>query len=90
MKDSKPIKIEKNIPLPGKVSSKESKYPFSKMEINDSFAIPYSKGGYASLYQAVRKFSKENTAYQFTIRKNIEENWIRIWRIKVKPTPEKK
>jgi hypothetical protein len=83
-KEAAKIKIEKNIPLPGRSLKKESIYPFEMMEVGDSFAIPFSKPNYSKLYQACRNFVKGNPGFKFTLRKNESENWIRIWRLKIK------
>ena len=78
------IKIEKNVPIPGKTKKKQYAFPFEKMEVGDSFSVACTKSNYSKLYLNSRKFSKENSGYKFTLRKNENENWIRIWRVQSK------
>lgn len=69
------IKIQKNVPIPGK-AKKKSKYPFEKMAVGDSFAAPVKPAG---LYAAARKWVKDNNSkWRFTVR--AENEGARCWR----------
>lgn len=69
------IKIQKNVPIPGK-AKKKSKYPFEKMSVGDSFAAPVKPAG---LYVAARKWAKDNnTDTRFVVR--AEGEGARCWR----------
>jgi len=67
--------IEKDVPLSGKRGAK--RYPFSEMEIGDSFCAPL--GLYQSLNGSAREYQKRHSGVVFTLRKN--ENECRIWRL---------
>jgi hypothetical protein len=79
----KEFKIEKNIPLPAKRSNLRVVYPFSEMEVGDSFIVgEYSKGKMACVLSSANSWSRYwNKNYQFTARRT-EDDKIRIWRIK--------
>jgi len=64
------IEIEKNIPMP-------SKYPFSDMEIGDSFCDSITNRYKISYY--IAKESKKSGS-KFSIR-TISETEYRVWRI---------
>lgn len=72
-------KIQKNVPIPSKTAHGRKKvYPFEKMEVGDSFAVPLIKT--KTVTSAV---SQENKKYKgerrYTIR--VIKNKTRIWRI---------
>lgn len=70
------IKIQKNVPLPGK-AKKKSKYPFEKMSVGDSFFASVKTAG---LYAAARKWAKENHALsRFVVRAEGEGS--RCWKV---------
>lgn len=73
-------KIEKNIPINDVIGSR--KYPFSKMEIGDSFIISeiYSYK-IAQNISMMAKYHAKKYGYKFVVRKTLD-NKIRIWRIK--------
>lgn len=79
------IEIEKGIPLPNKaVGGKTRTYPFSKMDVGDSFTVPNPKNlSIAQLRNqvnsAVYAFSK-NTDTKFTVRAIDGE--VKVWRTK--------
>jgi len=78
------FKIEKNIPIPSKNPGSHKKYPFEKMEVNDSFIIcdKYTKEEMARVSSRARGWSQYwNKEYKFTLRKT-EDNKIRIWIVK--------
>lgn len=68
------IKVEKGIPLP----SSYGKYPFSKMEVGDSFKWPLECR--ARLNTAAANYAKSHDM-RFTIRA-ISPRELRIWRTK--------
>jgi hypothetical protein len=67
--------IEKGIPIP-RSSEYEAKYPFSKMEVGDSFSVEERRESVAS---AARSYGCR-VGKKFSIRK--EGNGMRIWRVK--------
>lgn len=70
------IKIQKNVPIPGRAKAK-SKYPFEKMSIGDSFAAPVKPAG---LYVSARKWAKDNNQeVRFLVRAEGEGS--RCWRV---------
>ena len=64
-------KIDSNIPLP-------TKWPFAKMKVGDSFAVPDDVKRQAIAVAAMRYGIKNDM--KFTIRKTLEGN-LRCWRI---------
>lgn len=74
------IKIEKNVAFP---QGRRMKYPFSKMEVGDSF---YVEGGdfkrSNSIANAANQYSRNHTngTAKFATRK--ENNGLRCWRMK--------
>jgi len=70
-------RIQKNIPIPAKKSAgRKQVYPFEKMEVGDSFAIPLSKAKSAAAIMV--KYAKR-TGMKFT--KRLLDKEVRIWRI---------
>ena len=67
------IKIEKNIPIPRKG---KQKYPFSKMEIGDSFFLENSTIGKVAA-EAYREKKATNRMY---VARSIDGG-VRIWRV---------
>ena len=75
------MRIEKNISIP----YTKRKYPFDKMNVNDSFSVKITKIKTAekirfSLYAASKTFKKYKPDWKFAVR--ILDNEVRIWRIK--------
>jgi len=71
-------KIEKNIPIKKLFGGWDEKYPFSKMEIGDSFTVTGEE-----------KFIVRSAAYAHANRHNKkfktraeDENTTRVWRVK--------
>ena len=81
------IKIEKNIPIPeGRGRGRVSKYPFTKMEVGDSFAIKAENPNATErlrqrLYSAFRQFILRGELKWIFVTK-ILDNEVRVWRIK--------
>lgn len=65
------MKIESGIPI-------SSKYPFEKMKVNDSFAIPPNIKR-ATVNVAAKRFGDKN-GMKFTVRM-MEDRSYRCWRI---------
>jgi hypothetical protein len=82
----KPIKIEKNIQIPkSKGAGAPLKYPFNKLNIGDSFFIPFNKDSKLNLGNSLRISAilwakRNNPKIRFTTRSS--NGGIRIWRIK--------
>lgn len=79
-------KIEKGIPAPApRARGVRHKYPFLKMEVGDSFAIPLMEGKKTlkNLYSAMQHYKKTHDIHcvskQF-IEKGMKK--VRVWRIK--------
>lgn len=87
-KEVKEIKIEKGIPIPTTIP-KGSKFPFDKMEVWDSFAIPIveitDKGklihNSSSVSTAAGHFCRTHKGYKFVVRTLREQEIIRCWRV---------
>lgn len=80
---AKDIGIEKGIPMPYFKRTGKSKYPFSLMEVGDSFiAGKYYDGIHTSLSTSSKAWSKKhkNGLWKFGTRK-VENNMLRVWRI---------
>lgn len=69
------IKIEKNVPI--KKMKKESKYPFEKMDIGDSFEVEFN-----NVRERVKFYElAKRKGISITVRKTSDKT-IRIWRVK--------
>lgn len=84
------IKIEKSVPMPPQnhrgATGAKNFYPFDRMEVGDSFAIPNGFIGPTgrrvtqhSLSSAAYKYGKDHNK-QYAIRK--VDGGIRVWRVK--------
>jgi hypothetical protein len=79
------IKIDKNVPLKPKGSKRS--YPFAEMEVNDSFFVPRDGKKITNL---TAQLSSNAASYarcrdldwKFTVRRDVEADGVRIWRIK--------
>ena len=83
-----PLEIEKNIPIPKKfLSPRRAKYPFSKMELLDSFFVEVRDTKHANqvrsnVYTCLKRhneYHKQNI--KLTGRYIKKDGGIRIWRI---------
>lgn len=73
------IKIDKRVSIPPGGKGRKSKYPFSAMNVGDSFEVDDVKKN--TLLSAAQSWaSRHNKKAQFTIRHF--EGKTRIWRIK--------
>ena len=77
-----PIKIDKHVPLPGM----RAVYPFSEMEVGDSFAVPISKKNTRQIIYSSGSYYKKRYNSAFGIKtKTVTENGVdvfRVWRVK--------
>lgn len=76
------ITIDKNIPIPKKVKNKV--YPFSEMEVGDSFLSEVNENDNKhkknqNVYMAIWKFCQNNKDKKFTSA--FEDKGLRVWRI---------
>lgn len=69
------IEIEKGLPIPAKRPGPMSKYPFSAMEIGDSFFVATSRQSLSKSVHTARK----RLGRRFTCR--AEPGGYRVWRI---------
>ena len=74
------ILIQKGIPAPRKVS-RTSKYPFSDMEVGDSFFIKHEDPEFMRkrLSAAACMFCNKNEGFKF--KTQVFDSGVRIWRI---------
>lgn len=79
------IKIDKNIPIYEGNRGKKRKYPFSEMEIGDSFAIPCDEMKECHRIQCTIVSSsyrnKKVKGRMFTTRVSLANKEVRCWRI---------
>ena len=86
--EKKIFKIEKNIPYKRKGRKGHAIFPFEKMEEGDSFFVSLDKGkNIASLRCQLHSNAKSyclrnKLEWKFTTRIDIENNGVRIWRLK--------
>lgn len=73
------FKIEKTIPIPKASKGRPSLYPWSELQVGDSFYIPHQNSPYTMLRGYNLKKSKKK---QIKIRRKLEGTGQRIWRIK--------
>lgn len=76
------IQIDKNIEIPKSerkpYKRRESKYPFDKMEIGDSFLVPAGMN-FLNLRQAIMRRKKTTPEEKYKTRQTKEGR--RVWRI---------
>ena len=70
--------IEKNIPIPLR-KSRKANYPFSYMQVGDSF---YAPKAWQTVYNASTYFRKTRNLMDWKFRAAHEEGGCRIWRVK--------
>lgn len=75
----KALKIDKGIPLPTNGSGASYKYPWHKMKVGDSFYVDNKWSPYSMVKSYNKKLSKK---YHIKIRRRLEGDGQRIWRIK--------
>lgn len=79
------IKIEKGISIP---PAHPRKYPFDKMDVGDSFFVPFENINAVTLYNRIKSSAKQysrmhhNGTRHFVGRILRKEGGIRIWRDK--------
>jgi hypothetical protein len=69
-----PIKIEKNVPIPG-LEATNQRFPWEKMAVGDSFLTDNR----SSPYSSAQFYRHENPAFRIKTRK--EGKQFRVWRI---------
>ena len=78
------FEIERGIPIPSKLTRyRESKYPFRKMAVGESFFAPFVEGHTTrkSFRNTLSSMARDQTAesgWKFSMR--TEESGIRMWR----------
>lgn len=77
--------IEKGIPIPNSYrKGAPNKYPFSQMEVGDSFFVPYKDhDDYVRLTKTIHSafvYYKKTLEHKHAMRKIVQENGIRVWR----------
>lgn len=75
--------IESGVQIPSK--RRASKYPFERMQVGDSFAVPVLHGADAGALAAALRtsayaFGKEQNI-KFTVRLNEDRSLARVWRV---------
>ena len=75
-------KIEKGIPLAPKTQLRRSRYPFSQMEVGDSFFVPVEADVELGLLHhrvhSCASYMGKRLGRKFTTRSN--ETGVRVWR----------
>lgn len=77
--------IEKNIPLPRKTKRGVISYPFDKMDVGDSFLVPYKERLKSTLASQVHSNAKSyvlRSKLNWVFSTRQEEDGVRIWRVK--------
>jgi hypothetical protein len=72
------IKIDKNVPIPANAGPTKI-YPFTELEIGDSFAVPLNQRG--SARQGMHREHRKGNGKRFVSRA-IDNKTCRFWRIK--------
>lgn len=80
-------KIEKGIKIPERKRKNNSKYPFDKMKVGDSFFVKCKKNVLSKTQailttNAAHSIKRKGLNFKFTSRVSHEPIGIRIWRIK--------
>ena len=68
------IPVDKGVPIP---DGNRKKYPWTDMEVGDSFLIPGARHGAAGSMIASRK---KHVGHQYVCR--MEDAGLRVWRVK--------
>lgn len=76
--------IQDNVPMPAKVSTREHKYPFAKMEVGQSFVVPAinaPKTGASAVNSAANGYRRNKGAKdkKFVVT-TLENGDIGVWR----------
>ena len=70
--------IKKNVPIPAaSTGGRPSKYPFGKLEVGDSFVVPYVDASAKQIRQAAAAFGRRNQM-KFVVREIAEGT--AVWR----------
>lgn len=76
----KQFEIEKGIAIPPK--QKNTKYPFQRMKVGDSFFVPYSKVKNKKIIQSTFYIFRKETKLKMEIDFAEYKTGIRVWRTK--------
>ena len=82
------IEIDKSTPMPFMAVGRPRKYPFAKLQVGDSFAVPLVGVMLRNGDTAVVRLSAAAFAYsrryggKFTVRTDRENNVARCWRVR--------
>ena len=79
------IIIEKNIPIYGGQGCRDSKYPFSKMDVGDSFQVEFERAETAHPPAASSAYlygKRTKTKWASRVTKVDGKHFVRVWRIK--------
>jgi hypothetical protein len=76
--------IDKNVPVPASTAGRGPVYPFTDMQVGDSFLVPVAAGEAATkraagLSRAASMNAKKNAGRKYTVRK--VEGGVRVWRL---------
>lgn len=71
------FKLEKHIPAPPK-----AKYPFSKMEIGDSFYVADCDIKITAVRVAASDYAIKHPTFAFRVQRSVGNDGCRVWRIK--------
>lgn len=76
------MEITKDIPIPELKTPSRNKYDLWKMEVGDSFAIPFNDTDAVKVRTAVSNYGRRNDK-KFVTRKVMEDDqtFLRVWRI---------
>ncbi len=75
------FEIDKNVPLPARgTSTGGKKYPFERMEVGDSFFVPWTQGSKNSVNSSAY-WAKKRYGFGFTTRTDNDYGGIRVWRV---------
>lgn len=76
------IAIDKDIPLPGKGGGSVAYLPFDRMEVGDSFAVPYETPQNANALRgaAVSLGKRKKKKFAGRVRVELDLKVIRFWR----------
>jgi hypothetical protein len=72
------IVVESNVPLPNRQGGRPSKYPWNKMQLGDSFALPIDE--HSRVVQAAYNFTYRHPEFVFSVR-NMKDGTCRVWRV---------
>jgi len=78
------FQIERNIPMPEPSKGVRNKYPWAKLQIDESFLVPCGEYEVPELMNSLtscRAAAQRKTGFRFSLRK-IKGQGVRVWRTK--------